>query len=62
MSTITLSFDGNDCFVLCDGLKIARRGDERNWVPLEPGWTVFCDPYRPGDMTITVEHDPTSVQ
>ena len=37
--TIEMFFDGRDCFVLVDGLKIAKREVEKNWIPLEPGWT-----------------------
>jgi hypothetical protein len=37
--------DGEDIFVLVDGVKIARRGrpdtaQAMTWVMLEPGWTV----------------------
>jgi hypothetical protein len=37
--------DGEDIFVLVDGMKIARRGrpdtaQAMTWVMLEPGWTV----------------------
>lgn len=37
--------DGDDVFVLVDGMKIARRGrpdtaQAMTWVMLEPGWTV----------------------
>jgi hypothetical protein len=42
-------FNGQDCLVLVDGLKIAKRGVEKNWIPLEPGWTVFYDPYSSDD-------------
>ena len=37
--------DGNDMFVVADGLKIAKRGHHgtthaKTWIPLEPGWDV----------------------
>jgi hypothetical protein len=35
--------------VIANGLKIAKRGVEKNWIPLEPGWTVVYDPYDPND-------------
>jgi hypothetical protein len=47
--TIEVVFNGQDCLVLVDGLKIAKRGVEKNWIPLEPGWTVFYDPYNSED-------------
>ena len=47
--SIEVVFNGQDCFVIANGLKIAKRGVEKNWIPLEPGWTVFYDPYDPND-------------
>jgi hypothetical protein len=58
--SIDIVFDGHDCFILADGLKIAKRGDEKNWIPLEPGWTVFYDPYGSND-TLTVCYDGARV-
>jgi hypothetical protein len=38
--------DGNDIFVIADGVKIAKRGhpgtpQAGTWVSLEPGWRVL---------------------
>jgi len=37
--------DGNDIFVIADGVTIAKRGhpgtpQAKTWIALEPGWTV----------------------
>jgi hypothetical protein len=32
-------FDGVDCFIVVDDVKIAKRGD-MEWISLEPGWKV----------------------
>jgi hypothetical protein len=37
---------GRDIFIVCDGVRIARRGSPgtpqaRTWVSLEPGWRVL---------------------
>jgi hypothetical protein len=47
--SIEVVFNGRDCLVIANGLKIAKRGVEKNWIPLEPGWTVVYDPYDPND-------------
>jgi hypothetical protein len=47
--SIEVVFNGQDCFVIANGLKIAKRGVEKNWISLEPGWTVFYDPYNSDD-------------
>jgi hypothetical protein len=39
-----MEFDERDCFIVVDGIKIAKRGDMK-WISLEPGWSVFDDPY-----------------
>jgi hypothetical protein len=59
---IEIVFDGDDCFVIADGLKIAKRGNNKDWIPLEPGWIVACDPYSNGDeMEIVVDYDPSAL-
>ena len=50
-------FEGNEVFVVADGVKIAKRGhpgtpQAKTWVSLEPGWHVRdCD----GGREIEVE-------
>src|SRR5262245_13139146 len=44
--TVEIVSDGNDLFVLVDGVKIAKReppgtAKARTWVSLEPGWRVL---------------------
>jgi hypothetical protein len=41
--------DGNDIFVIANGVRIAKRGrpgtaQAKTWISLEPGWTVLDDP------------------
>ena len=55
---IEIVFDGTDCFVVFDGLRIAKRGDGK-WVSLEPGWSVYSPP---NHETIAVEYNGVSVQ
>lgn len=40
-----VKYDGQDLFVIADGVRIAKRGhpgtaQAGTWVPLEPGWEV----------------------
>jgi hypothetical protein len=35
----TIVFDGTDCFVVFNDVRIAKRHDAR-WISLEPGWRV----------------------
>jgi hypothetical protein len=35
---------GDDIFIVFDGVRIAKRGDDKTWVPLEPGWRVLDGP------------------
>jgi hypothetical protein len=42
---VIIDGDGNDLFVIADGVKIAKRGrpgtpQVGTWVSIEPGWTV----------------------
>src|SRR5262245_3357286 len=44
--TVEIVSEGDDLFVLADGVKIAKRGppgaaQARTWVSLEPGWRVL---------------------
>jgi hypothetical protein len=48
MPNVEMTFDGEDCFIIFDGLKIARR-ENGAWVSLEPGWAVFDDAYSSPD-------------
>ena len=43
--TLTMHNDGEDTFVIADGVTIAKRGrpgtaQAGTWISLEPGWTV----------------------
>ena len=45
---IQMHFNGDDIFIICDGVKIAKRGQPnspqaKTWVSLEPGWEVLDD-------------------
>jgi hypothetical protein len=46
---VSIEREGNDIFVVADGIKIAKLGhpgtpQAETWVSLEPGWTVRdCD-------------------
>jgi hypothetical protein len=51
---IEIEGDGKDMFVICDGVRIAKRGDDATWVSLEPGWSVISPP---DHSTITVEYN-----
>jgi hypothetical protein len=43
LTSVRIEFDGQDCFVIANGVKIAKRQAEA-WVSIEPGFTVFdCD-------------------
>jgi hypothetical protein len=48
--TVDLVFTSDDCFVVVNGLKIAKRGNNRDWIYLEPGWKLIFDPYDPSDI------------
>jgi hypothetical protein len=45
-------FDGDELYIVRDGVKIATRQDGK-WVSLEPGFTVYDDPE---DGGITIEY------
>ena len=43
-----IEFDGEDMFVIVNGVKIAKRGHRgtpqaRTWISLEPKWTVLSN-------------------
>ncbi len=51
--------DGNDLYVVVDGLRVAKRGRPgtqaaKAWIPLKPGWTVFDG----ANGAVQVEHRP----
>lgn len=51
-----------DMFVVCDGVRIARRGypgtpQAKTWVPIEPGWGVYGGP-----DSIAIRHNGVTVQ
>ena len=56
--SLVMKSDGEDLFLLLDGVRIAQRGrpdtrQARTWVSLEPGYTVLSPP----DLSeIIVEH------
>jgi len=58
--------DGDDIFVVVDGVKIAKRGcgpQAKTWVSLEPGWRVL-DSGKVGHRgyEIVVEYDSVRQQ
>lgn len=55
--TIKIAFAGEDCFVVFEGLRIAKRRDGE-WVSLEPGWSVSSPP---GHDTVAVKYNGVSV-
>jgi hypothetical protein len=44
VATLTIELDGENCFVVANGIRIAKRGNELNWISLEPGWAVYSPP------------------
>ena len=64
MQTLTVQSEGDDIFIIVDGLKIAKRGKPgtpyaKTWISLEPGYTVRdCDD---GDA-IEVEYKGARIQ
>ncbi len=44
VATLTIELDGENCFVVANGIRIAKRGKELNWISLEPGWAVYSPP------------------
>jgi len=58
---LTMGYDGRDLYVEMDGIRIAKRGhpntpQDRTWVALEPGYSVFDSP---GKNELIVEyHEP----
>ncbi len=55
--------DGQDIFIVVQGVKIARRGrpntpEAKTWVSLEPGWSVLDGPRKPdGSGSFRIEYD-----
>ena len=62
--TVDIELDGEDIFVVVDGLRVARRGypdthQARTWVSLEPGYTVTSPP----DMsTMSIAYNVVPIQ
>jgi hypothetical protein len=57
-------FDGEDCFIIRDGVKIAKRGhpgtpQAGTWISLEPGWRVLDGP---DPDSIVIEYEGVLVQ
>jgi hypothetical protein len=60
---IKMEWEGTDVFVVVNGVKVARRGDNgtpqaKTWISLEPGWRVLDG----GRATIAVEYTAPRVQ
>jgi hypothetical protein len=58
--------DGNNLFIVADGVKIAKRGEPgtaqaKTWVSLEPGWRVLDGKKHQGGQELIVEHDGVRV-
>jgi hypothetical protein len=48
MPTAAIEADGENLFVVFDGVRIAKRGhpdtpQARTWIPLEPGYAVYSN-------------------
>jgi hypothetical protein len=61
--TVEIVSNGDDLFIVADGLKIAKRGrpgtaQARTWISLEPGWRVLDQ----GGGALVVEHNGVRVQ
>ena len=61
---VEIKSDGQDMFVIVDGVKIAKRGhpgtpQAKTWISLQPGWVVL-DSTTPSE--IVIEHDGIRVQ
>ena len=52
---LSIESEGRDIFVVVDGKKIAKRGQqEKDWIPLEPGYVVRNST---GGNAIDIEYD-----
>jgi hypothetical protein len=51
-AVIEIELTGVDCFVRFNGVRIAKRGNHRNWIALLPGYRVTSPP---DHSTISVE-------
>jgi hypothetical protein len=62
--TVDIELDGEEIFVVVDGVRVARRGhpatpQARTWVALEPGFTVTSPP----DMsTMSIAYKAVPIQ
>ena len=59
MCKAALESDGTDVFVVCNGVRIAKRGQpgtpqDQTWVSLEPGYTVWDKGY-PQELVVEYE-------
>jgi hypothetical protein len=59
----TLKRDGEDLFLVLDGVRIAKRGrpgtaHAETWISIEPGWVVLDRQ----DGGLDVRHDDVSIQ
>ena len=59
-SIVAIESEGENLFVIVDGLKIAQRGypdspQAKTWVSLEPGWSVIDAGYPPEAIDVSYE-------
>jgi hypothetical protein len=64
MTDIRMESDGQDIFIVLDGIKIAKRGKHGTaqagqWVSLEPGYRVLDHGY---PKRLVIEHHGVKVQ
>jgi hypothetical protein len=62
--TLEMEFTGDDCFVVFQGVRIAKRGHPgtawaKTWISLEPGWRVLDTANLSG---LVIEKDGTVLQ
>jgi hypothetical protein len=57
MPKIEIEFAGTECFVVFNGTRIAKRGKNRTWISLEPGFVVVSG----DDDRIVIEHNGVRV-
>ena len=50
--------DGETVSFVANGIRIAKRGNELNWISLEPGWAVYSPP---NHKTIEVTYNDAAV-
>jgi hypothetical protein len=56
MPKIEIEFTGTECFVVFDGTRIAKRGKNRTWISLKPGFVVSGD-----DDRLVIDHNGVRV-